>query len=55
MACMMVLSAMNFTFLRHKDIRMRKEKGRGSMIWLSCSRSELVVVHKLVCISVEGQ
>ena len=52
---MMVLSAMNFMFLNHKDIRMRKEKGRGSRIWLSCSRSELVVVLKVVCRSVEGK
>ena len=48
MDCMMVLSAMNFMFLNRKDIRMRKEKGRGSRIWLSCGKSKLVVVLKVV-------
>ena len=49
MVLMMSLGGMNLTFWMGKDIRLRKEKGRGSMNWLVCSRRRHEVELRAVC------
>ena len=55
MARTQVFNVVIITSLNRKVFKMRKDKGRGSRIWLICCSNELAEVLKLSCRSVEGQ